>query len=380
MALRFVHTADWHLGRVYRRIGSASALTPGWRLDAVRRIYELAVRESAQFILVAGDVFDSEAPREQVVEDVLALLADAPVPLVVIPGNHDPCSRGSLWRRESFGSRSQAIAQLRLVLEPTTLEVAGAEILAAPCDQRSRPDDPTAWFPSAARPGERIRIGLAHGRLQEYSGQTYFENAIAKDRADKAGLDYLALGDFHSYTPEDHFAVGLRTRYSGTPECTAVDEPRSGYALVVSIAEPGAAPQVEAAHVGHILPRDLGECPVERTLGLAPMRERVAALGDRERTLLGLTVRGVLTPAQLEELDQWTGELGSEFLGLEVNRSGLFAEPGEEDFDHLDLAPIERRVLEALSQPESVAEPEEETVRREAVSLYYRLLREEACS
>jgi len=67
---------------------------------------------------------------------------------------------------------------------------------------------------------------------------------IALAAAERQGLDYLALGHWHSL-----FSLGKRTFYSGTPEPTGFDEPGSGSVLLVTIDQPGQIPQVEPIKV-----------------------------------------------------------------------------------------------------------------------------------
>ena len=389
MPLTFVHTADWHLGRVYRNIGPNSARTPGWREDAVRRVYDLAVRERAEFILVAGDVFDTETPRMDVAARAVDLLRDAPVPLIVIPGNHDPCMEGSVWKRRDFEQQLVAIENLKLALQPTVFPIGDADILAIPCAARTWADDLTNWMDQQPRHDGRYRIGLAHGCCQGYSGDQYFENVIAADRANLSGLDYLALGDFHSYTVEGHWAAHCRTRYSGTIECTAVDEDRPGHALLVTIPAPGEPPVVRPEFVGHIQPRCLGQLTVSPDSGIQPLEREVDALSSPERVILGLKVVGVLTVDQMQQFQDWAGRLNSRFLGVDLDQSALYMEPGDQDWIDLGLRGAEQTVLTALRERELqhnegdpvpanlvVQAAADASIRREALALYYQMLRE----
>ncbi len=83
--LRFLHTADWHLGASWSRLTGRVADLVAWRFEAVRRAYRHADAEKASFIVVAGDVFDSEQPAEKVAAQAADLLNQAPVPLYIIP-------------------------------------------------------------------------------------------------------------------------------------------------------------------------------------------------------------------------------------------------------------------------------------------------------
>jgi hypothetical protein len=101
--------------------------------------------------------------------------------------------------------------------------------------------DSTAWIPK--REGEGIRIALAHGTVE---GLNICDGSypIPRDLAERAGLDYVVLGHFHSTA--FYGAPGWeRMAYSGTHEPTAFGERDSGNALVVEIGAAGAAPKIE---------------------------------------------------------------------------------------------------------------------------------------
>ncbi len=392
MAIRFIHTSDWHLGRRLTRLGPRSAESYEWRFSAVRRMYELAVECGAEFILVAGDVFQSEMPSQGTVNDALELLQDAPCTVVLIPGNHDPLEAGSVWLREEFGRRLEHLPHIRLALQPQPLALADGEVQIFPCPvaRKNSPHDQSAWIPAGKR-GEVYRIGLAHGILQGYDGQEHYENFIHAMRAELAGLDYLALGDLHSYTTEDHPAARRRSYYSGAIECTAIDEQRPGHVLLVQIDAPGTDPHVTPLRVGRMQPVWLGSFEVSPGAGWQDVRAAVEAVPEPQNVWLGLQVGGALTPAELEAFDAWEGQLYQTFLGVSLDRSRLVAEPDDADFSELRLDPSEQRILRLISDPGEAARVcrwEEDglparlavraDVQREVRAYYYRLLREAA--
>jgi hypothetical protein len=324
--------------------------------------------------------------------EVLALLADAPVPTIIIPGNHDPLTEGSVWRRDEFAGQLANRANIRLALccEPLELDFCDTTVFPCPVTSNSTPDDLSGWIPVAARGGRRYRIGLAHGRWQGYSGEPYAVNFIAANRAEAAGLDYLALGDFHSYTPAEHPAARARAYYSGTSECTACDEPRAGFALVVKLDEPGATPRVSPHRVGKMRPEVVTE-GLSPDDGFGQLRQQIEAIEDPGDVLLRLEVSGALNESDFEQFTAWVGTLGERFLALDEQLDELYREPSPADFDTLELGTAERHVLEALQQPSQLAAAATEDadavvaglaarpdVCREALALYYRELKKEA--
>src|ERR1700757_1421250 len=91
LAMRFLHTSDWHLGRSLHRadLREAQAAFLDHLVEAVR-----SCRVDA--VLVAGDVYDRAIPPVDSValyEDALARLRAAGARVILISGNHDSARR-----------------------------------------------------------------------------------------------------------------------------------------------------------------------------------------------------------------------------------------------------------------------------------------------
>ena len=96
--VRFIHTGDWQLGMTRHFLPSdAQARYSEARLDAVRAIAKLAQEERCSFVVVCGDVFDSNHLDRQVVVRALDAMSSFDVPLYVLPGNHDPANAASVY-------------------------------------------------------------------------------------------------------------------------------------------------------------------------------------------------------------------------------------------------------------------------------------------
>ena len=93
--MRFLHTADWHVGKPLR---GRSRMDEYAR--ALGQVAGIAVDRKVDAVLVAGDVFDSPAPppeAEKLVYDFLARLVSERIACVLIAGNHDhPKKLGAL--------------------------------------------------------------------------------------------------------------------------------------------------------------------------------------------------------------------------------------------------------------------------------------------
>jgi exonuclease SbcD len=90
--MRFIHTADWHLGRLFH----GTQLIDDQRY-ALRGLVELAQTRRVEAVVIAGDVFDRGVPPTEAVDlldEIVATLAlEMRVQVVMIAGNHDSATR-----------------------------------------------------------------------------------------------------------------------------------------------------------------------------------------------------------------------------------------------------------------------------------------------
>ena len=104
----------------------------------------------------------------------------------------------------------------------------------------------THWKSAAFARRTSKSSGLAHGSIQGVLAEHIdSSNPIAADRAARARLDYLALGDWHGLK-----SIDARTGYSGTHEPDRFKSNNPGHAVIVSFTEPGQAPTMTAHRTG----------------------------------------------------------------------------------------------------------------------------------
>jgi DNA repair exonuclease SbcCD nuclease subunit len=239
---RFLHTADWQIGRQYGQFPPEDAIPLAEaRFKAVERIAALANEHQVDAVLVAGDVFDTQTVSPRTIRQLFNAMAGFRGQWIMIAGNHDAALAESVWTR---ARRLEAIpANVDLLLEPASVKeypALGMAILAAPLTQRHTYDDLPASFDAVETTPGLLRIGLAHGSVQGLLSEDIDSaNPIAPDRAERAKLDYLALGDWHGC-----LEVNARIWYSGTPEPERFRNNDAGRTLLVDIPQPGATPQV----------------------------------------------------------------------------------------------------------------------------------------
>ena len=238
---KILHTADWQIGRLYGSFDPDDAVPLAEaRFAAVERLAALASREEVDAVVVAGDVFDAQTVSARSIRRLFNALEGYAGPWVMIPGNHDAALAESVW---THAARLGALpSNLHLALEPRVVELPALRLalLCAPLTQRHTFGDLTEWFDTATTPPGWLRVGVAHGAVQGVlAADIDSANPIASDRAQRACLDYLALGDWHGTRCMDE-----RTWYSGTPEPDRFKANEAGQALLVSLDRPRALPVV----------------------------------------------------------------------------------------------------------------------------------------
>lgn len=89
--MRFLHTADWHLGRTLRGRSRTDELG-----RALSQVVDIAKGEEVDAVLVAGDIYDQRvlsAEADRLVFETLLELFARGIRVVALPGNHDSAPR-----------------------------------------------------------------------------------------------------------------------------------------------------------------------------------------------------------------------------------------------------------------------------------------------
>ena len=284
MPVKFIHTSDWHMGLKSAHIGEKSRDARHKRLQAVSLIADMAKDERVDFVIIAGDMFDSHNIDDRAVRSTVEVLNRfAPVNVFVLPGNHDPLLTGGIWDRIAW---KEAGSHIRLITESKEIQVTnGAVLFPCPVTQKLSRTDPTAWISGRNADDRRIRIGLAHGALDVLPSPGNFP--IPSDRQNRSGLDYLALGDWHSFRRHD------RSVYPGTPEQTRFDEAEPGNVVIVQIDEAHSEPVLTKRHVGQLTWREYST-PINDETDVHALRSSIYGNGAVSEQLL--RIRTALVP------------------------------------------------------------------------------------
>lgn len=341
--LRLLHTADWQMGMRAAHVGSAGARVRQARLEAARRLVRAAGEAAAHLMVVAGDTFESNGVDRLLVQQVADILASAQIPVFVIPGNHDPLVPGSVWEHPAW-QRHPSIRILREAVPVDLSEVVSgdgvprATLFPCPLFAKYSTEDPTLWIDPERRPGDGIRIGLGHGTVQGAPIESEPDYPIPRDAATRRGLDYLALGHWHSYASYPDPAGCVRMAYSGTHETTKFGERDSGNALLVEISAPGAAPVFTPIRTGGLTWKVL-EPELRTSADLERLCEHLENEASPEATLIDLRPSGLMDPSDSALVDRIRTLLDARFLYGRLELSRLYCASPEGDVAWIEALP-----------------------------------------
>jgi len=310
--MRFLHTGDWHIGKELRgrqRYDECGA--------ALGQVLDVARRERIDCLLVAGDVYDSQAPppeAERLVFDFFRELYGAGIPAVVVAGNHDhpkrlsalgrvldlvgihlrgdavPADAGGLIELPSRdGKETAVIAALPWVPERKVIELhqymEGTAFSAYADEVALMMESLAGGFRANA-----VNLVVAHlmldgavvgpggGERPLHLGQTYAINAQRLP----AAAQYVALG--HIHRPQEIVAP-TRARYAGS-----------------------------------LLQLDFGETDQRKSVVLIEAHPRLPATVQEIEVSAGRPLRDVR--GTLDELRRQAAELADAYLRVTVETQG----------------------------------------------------------
>jgi DNA repair exonuclease SbcCD nuclease subunit len=369
---RFLHTGDWQLGmtRHFFSEGVQERFAQS-RFDAIRSLGRIAKEEDCRFMVVCGDVFESNLIDRKTVFRALEALKDVPIPVYLLPGNHDPLNAASVYRSSTFLERKPPHVHVIEDMIPIKVDD-GIEIVGVPWYSKRPLQDLVAM---ATAPLESVvdtvRVCVAHGMVDSISPDPDDPAAISLHAAEMAisqnKIHYLALGDRHSLTQVGNTG---RIWYAGSPEQTDYNEVKSGFALVVDLDREKVATREVNVGAWRFIERKRVDMNTKEDIeGLKRWLEEI---DDKERAVVKLRLVGTLSLLfhdQLEELFVYI----SEILGaLETRTEELVVIPEDADFAGFGFSGFASRTVERLRSDAQDAGPHGIKA-RDALTLLVRL-------
>lgn len=378
-SIRFLHTSDLQLGMTRWFLdGEAQARFDEARIRTIDRLGEIASGHDCAFIVIAGDVFEHNSLNQRTTGRAVDALRRLPVPVYLLPGNHDPLVADSIFYR----AQGEGI---HVITDAEPIQVTAAvELIGAPLTAKRATTDLVRHALEPLAPTDDIRIAVGHGQAESRSNDAapdQIDLAFVEERLADGTIDYLALGDTHSTR-----AVGSSRRvwFSGAPETTDFHdltegteggEIDSGNALVVTVEKSSATEanvEVEKVPVGQWTFEALTR-EVSSLEDVDEFLDTLRAYPHKETTVIKYALRGTLNVTATRRLEAGLEEWRPVFAALyERDRlMDLHLEPGADELTALDISGFASSALAEL-----LDEAEADPAARDAVNLMFRLTKE----
>lgn len=235
--LTFIHTADLHLGSPFSGIArmdadiAAHLSRAGY--DAYERIVDIAIEQAVDFVVIAGDIYESA--NQRIAEQLrfhagLERLAAAGIAVYICCGNHDPAkgwSQEIVWPDAVHFFSSQTPEEVWHERDGVPVAV----IAGMSYPKRDVTENLALRYPERADDWP-FTIGMLHCTIGTNTGHDSYAPCSLSDLTEK-GYDYWALGHVHkpAVLQEESPAIV----YAGIPQGRDIGEagPRGCYLVTV---------------------------------------------------------------------------------------------------------------------------------------------------
>lgn len=199
-SIRFIHTADLHLGAPFSGLRTQSPRWASTLLTAIptafQRMIDVAITEAVDFVIIAGDIFDSARPSYAdftLFMNGLQQLAAADIPVYCCTGNHDPLSS---WSAE-YGTLPSNTHLFSVETPSFFTFIKGDD----GCDRRDDAGDGVRGAHNAVSASDPIRVVLG--------GRGYYARSFPQDRDVSEGITWANCCEALPGPYEPDFTIGV---------------------------------------------------------------------------------------------------------------------------------------------------------------------------
>jgi DNA repair exonuclease SbcCD nuclease subunit len=322
MPIRIVHTADNHIGINFRQYPTIREKLLEERFAALNRTVEFANLKQAHFLVVAGDLFDSEKVSKEAIRRTVSIFRQfTGQAVLVLAGNHDyfdPAGENKIWKEFKNAARDEE--HIRLMTEPGifSFDCEGEKInfYACPCPSKLSKAHVIDWASGADKSSGEWHIGVAHGNVEGIgldADQRYFN--MTRQELKNAGMHTWLLGHIHVPWPDEAFTGTPEFFMPGihTPDSVKVKHP--GHAWYLELIQ-GKDIRFESFQPGAIRFERLSMEFSRAGDNPEILKKKVESLRS-DGLILDLVLSGRLPAEERKALADWLEEISKAFLHLD---------------------------------------------------------------
>ncbi len=223
--MKFIHTADLHLGYKFSSEYSDStlALLKDNQKRVLSDIIDLGIKKGIDALFIAGDLFDTPKPAAELFDFVKGEFERGGFPVFIICGNHDPKTSDSVYEKKQFSENVHVFPEGITAYSLNDIYIYGSSFI-APHQLESSLKDFSPKNPEA------LNIIIAHGDIAKES----YYNPMKTAHITGSMADYVALGHIHmdcDIKKEGTTYFG----YSGAPQGSTFKETGDFYVILGEI-------------------------------------------------------------------------------------------------------------------------------------------------
>lgn len=236
--VRILHSADIHLDKPFVRLGNKGKE----RRSGLRRLFARLcqnAKDRADVMVLVGDIFEHDYIHPDTLNSVRKQLRDlAPMPVFIVPGNHDPCVKDSPYLLEQFPDNVHVFKTNTF----STVEIPEHNLVIHGI-ANTMFKDPNRYLKDYRVPKDgKLHVIVFHGSdMQSVQPQYEQETWFPFDEQDilDCGANYVALGHYHSFRCIPNDESKAKACYCGCPECLDRTDNDEKVALLVEVGENG---------------------------------------------------------------------------------------------------------------------------------------------
>lgn len=227
MAVKILHTADLHIGSGRTGVKNGKAEIE----NTFFRIIDICKNESIDFLLIAGDLFNSPFVPHETAEKIVSAISKIPETVVAIsPGNHDFVCPGSIYSKYKFPDNVVVFSSF---LEHRDFPEKNVRLWGAGFTDRFE-TLPLLQINENTN-NDFLNLCVLHGEVVADNSPSVY-NPIYPGTIKQSGFDYLALGHIHKYSDIEKLG-NTYFAYSGSPDGMGFDETGSHGVYIGSVSK-----------------------------------------------------------------------------------------------------------------------------------------------
>ena len=217
--MKFVHIADIHFDTPFTTLNTRGNFGQIRRLDqreAFKKIIQYIQENNIPYFFIAGDFYEHDYIRKSTIEYINELFKTIPnTKIFITPGNHDPFIKNSMYQNFNWNNNVKIFTSKIEKIELTDVDIYGVGF-----------ED----FYSSSLGIENIEIEnknkinilVTHGALNASDKMQLQYNPMQKNKLEKLGFDYIALGHIHK--PYYNIEENQNIIYAGSTISMGFDE------------------------------------------------------------------------------------------------------------------------------------------------------------